>query len=536
MPLGGGGSNLSEIKIPDSIKNIGDSAFQGTAITTFDWPDAIPVIGNGTFGGCQKLKNIVIPNSLTDIGDEAFYDCKALTEISIPRSVKFLGRDVFYNCRTIKIYGFKDTKAERYAKNNDILFESFDYKVVFKNEGRTARTQWILKGENATPPPLTKDGYTLSWDGDYTDIQEDMIINAVWTKNDGGSIPPYNPEPSPVKFTVTFMDRGKVIKTEKVISGENADIPYIQRYGYDLTWDKDFSKVSSNITVNAVWTVIKPTKVTGLTAEVLAKDIRLSWDESEFAGYYLVYRKATAEKDYTQIAKTTKILWKDKNVKAGTEFQYKVYAVRSVEGKKYESDASEIVSAKIGLPEIGKIYSSGNLNYKIANNKEVTVTGAAKSVTDLTIPASVYIAGKSFKVTSIDHKSFYKNSDIVNVKIGNNVTYVGQYSFYQCPNLETVNFGKNVQIISTCAFTQCPELRNIVLPVKVKRLGAKVFYHCPKIKNLSIKSSNLEYIGKKGLAIDKGTVIKVPSEKYTVYKNMITKSGKFAATKITKLK
>ncbi|MDO4274676.1 MAG: leucine-rich repeat protein [Eubacteriales bacterium] len=576
------GSGLEKTALPDKLQHVGyaafcecsalkavqfssatplfdDMVFAYTGIETVNWPQSISVIPSGIFNSCYdlrevtipegvvkidraafsyctSLKEVSIPESMTDIGDENFWECSSLAKISIPKSVTYFGNDVFYNCRKLTVYGYTDSMAERYAHNNSVRFVSADYKVVFKNAGKTVTTQYVLKGENATPPTLTKDGYILSWDGDYTDIQEDMIINAIWTKiNGGGTIPPYNPDSSPVKYTVTFMDRGKVVKTEKVASGEGADLPFIQRYGYDLAWDKEFAKVTSDITVNAVWTVIKPSKVTSLTAEVLPKYIRLSWDESEFTGYYLVYRKLAAEKDYTQVAKTTKILWNDKTVKVGTEYQYKVLAVRSVEGKKYEGVDSEIVKAKIGTPEIGKIYTSGNLNYKVANSKEVTVTSLAKAVAELTIPASVSIAGKSFKVTAIDHKAFYKNADIINVKISNNVTYVGQYSFYQCPNLETVKFGKNVQIISTCAFAQCPELGNIVLPGKVSRLGAKVFYHCPKLKSLTIKTLKLEYIGKKGLAIDRSTVIKVPSTKYAPYKKMITKSVKFAATKVVKL-
>ena len=60
------------------------------------------------------------------------------------------------------------------------------------------------------------------------------------------------------KYTVTFKDRGKIVKTEKVKSGDAAEYQYINRKGYELSWDKDFSKITANITVNAVWAVIKP--------------------------------------------------------------------------------------------------------------------------------------------------------------------------------------------------------------------------------------------------------------------------------------
>ena len=90
-----------------------------------------------------------------------------------------------------------------------------------------------------------------------------MVINAVWTKKDnGGGNTTIIVSPSETnKYTVTFKDRGKIVKTEKVKSGDAAEYPFINRNGYELSWDKDFSKVTADITVNAVWTVIKPNKV-----------------------------------------------------------------------------------------------------------------------------------------------------------------------------------------------------------------------------------------------------------------------------------
>ena len=122
--------------------------------------------------------------------------------------------------------------AEAYAKANTIKFVSADYKVIFKDNGRTKKTEYVTEGQNATPPTLdAKAGYTLSWDTDYTNITEDMVINAVWTKKDnGGGNTTIIVSPSETnKYTVTFKDRGKIVKTEKVKSGDAAEYPFINR-------------------------------------------------------------------------------------------------------------------------------------------------------------------------------------------------------------------------------------------------------------------------------------------------------------------
>lgn len=529
-------SNLKEITLPSTITSIESGAFFNTSISGFNYPQNIDSIPINAFCG-TKLTEFSVPPKVTEINDDAFYNCTDLVKISIPESVKYIGTDVFKNCRNLTIYGYKDTAAESYAKANNIKFISADYKVIFKDNGRTQKTEYVLEGENATPPSLKeKPGYTLSWDADYTNIQEDMVINAVWTKKDnGGGNTTIIVSPSETnKYTVTFKDRGKIVKTEKVKSGDAAEYPYINRNGYELSWDKDFSKVTANITVNAVWTVIKPNKVTSLTAEVQKNSIDLSWDRAENTDYYLVYRKATSDTEYKQIKKTTKILWTDEDVEPGTEYSYKVVGVCSVDGKKYQGADSDIVTAKIGTPQIGDIYSVGDLKYKVTGAKEVSVIGLAKEEVEIKIPSAVSISGKAYKVTSVQDKAFYQNEDIVSIAIGNNVIYIGKYAFYQCPNLETVKFGKRVSVISTCAFTQCPNLENVTLPSSIRRIGAKAFYQCPSIKVLKINGSALEYVGKKGLAVNKTVTLRLPKKVYTKYRKLIKASGVYSKTKFVK--
>lgn len=531
-------SNLTEITLPLTIKNIESEAFEGTGIISFNYPQNIKYIPDSAFAS-TNLEEFSVPESVTEINDYAFGNCTKLTKISIPKSVTYIGSDVFKYCRNLTIYGYKDSAAESYAKANTINFISVDYKVVFKDNGRTQKTEYVASGQNATPPTLSsKPGYTLSWDADYTNVTEDMVVNAVWTKNDGGNgggnttiiVTPSETN----KYTVTFKDRGKIVKTEKVKSGDAAEYPYISRNGYELSWDKDFSKVTANITVNAVWTVIKPEKVTSLTAEVQKNSIDLSWDRAENTDYYLVYRKATSDTEYKQIKKITQILWTDEDVEPGTEYSYKVVGVCSVDGKKYQGADSDIVTAKIGTPQIGDVYSVGDLKYKVTGAKEVSAIGLAKEKVEINIPSAVSISGKVYKVTSVQAKAFYQNEDIVSIAIGNNVTYVGKYAFYQCPNLETVKFGKRVSVISTCAFTQCPNLESVILPASVKRLGAKVFYKCNSIRVIQIESSALEYVGKKGLAVNKTVTLRLPKKVYTRYKKLIKTSNIYSKTKFIK--
>lgn len=57
-------------------------------------------IGNGTFAGCKKLKNISF-GKIEVIGNEAFKDCESLTCVEFSKSIKNIGEDAFLNCKNL---------------------------------------------------------------------------------------------------------------------------------------------------------------------------------------------------------------------------------------------------------------------------------------------------------------------------------------------------------------------------------------------------------------------------------------------------
>ena len=89
-------------------------------------------------------------------------------------------------------------------------------------------------------------------------------------------------------------------------------------------------------------------------------------------------------------------------------------------------------------------------------------------------------------------------------------------------------------IINTCAFTQCPNLENVTLPSSIRKIGAKAFYQCTSIKIFKINGSALEYVGKKGLAINKTVTLRLPKKSYSSYRKLIKASSVYVKTKFVK--
>lgn len=77
---------LSSITLPKSLEEIGQGAFNGTALSYVDLPESLLCIGGNAFGGCPLSEaEIILPEGLTEIGEAAFPALRALT---IPASLR----------------------------------------------------------------------------------------------------------------------------------------------------------------------------------------------------------------------------------------------------------------------------------------------------------------------------------------------------------------------------------------------------------------------------------------------------------------
>ena len=139
----------------------------------------------------------------------------------------------------------KDSKV----KNGDTVYVKWTinkYTVTFMDGEKVLRAYTnVPHGSAVTAPEVPeKDGKTFSkWDKDFKNVTSDLTINAVYDVD---------------KFTVTFKDGEKVLETQTVEYEAAATAPDTARLSppegmHFAKWDKDFSKVTENMEVSAVY-------------------------------------------------------------------------------------------------------------------------------------------------------------------------------------------------------------------------------------------------------------------------------------------
>lgn len=147
------------------------------------------------------------------------------------------------------------------------------------------------------------------------------------------------------------------------------------------------------------------------------------------------------------------------------------------------ADGSSISkTVKVPHPAKGSKVKKGSNIYKITKaGSEAAFSGTTSSKGKLTVPSTVTLYGKKYKVTSIAASAFKGNKKITSVIIGKNI----------------------------------------------KKIGKNAFYKCSKLKTLTIKTKSLttKNIGSKAFTGTKIKTVKCPSGKVKKYKKILLKKG-----------
>lgn len=133
-------ARLESVSLPDSILQVGQQAFHGTAfyknsknytngvlysgkalvgvsrdVTKVEIRSGTKIIADYAFSNCDALKTAIIPKSVTGIPHGAFYGCDALENIYIPASINYIAAFAFYSCHNLSQVSFGGSLTEQEA-------------------------------------------------------------------------------------------------------------------------------------------------------------------------------------------------------------------------------------------------------------------------------------------------------------------------------------------------------------------------------------------------------------------------------------
>ena len=496
-----GKPSLKKITIPESVTEIGYSAFRCTGITSITIPNSVKNLGDRAFEECYELTSVTISNSIVTISDETFSNCISLTSVTIPNSVTQIFNNAFYNCNNLTsitlpeyIWNIGSEAFCGCEKLTSITIPKYVSCLGYNIFGGCPNlTSLIVESEN--------DNY------DSRDNCNAIIETATNTLVEGCKntvIPNSVTSIGDHAFQYCTGLTSVVIPNSVTTIGEEA-----------------FASCSELVlvTLPSSVTTIKEKAFYNINAYHQLNVINLSKTPQQIPDYLYTNCGTLHVLPNCKTAYENKEGWRHFTVIEDAELPVEVITVSTLidnisayEQQPYTREFY-IAAARSAYDALTKEQQALINNYSILYDAEnpheefkaeidglcywldktakeaEVIAGQPRYSGDVVIPATVTLEGTDYNVVKINTYAFMDCSYLTSVTIPNSVTSIDENTFHGCTRLTSVTIPNSVTSIGNNAFECCTSLASITLPNSVTSIGHKAFLECTSLASITLPNS-----------------------------------------------
>lgn len=408
-----GCKSLTSITISESTGEISDYAFANcTGLTAITVPASV-TWGNYIFAGCTGLKEATIKGSDYVVGDYAFKDCTSLAKVNFPTDLKCdVGSGAFYNCTSL---------AEITGKGGTESYAYYNCKKLTSINN------------------LLEDEYAI---GDYA-FYGCSSLKKVELSNEIGLIGSY-------AFSNCNLNELRLDQVD-----------YFRYYDSSLTGNsncKVYGKLYSSAEDIAIYNKLTFVPTDKLpqpemgTLSSAVNGLRVSWDKTDYALTYDVYRSTLVGGNYTLLKKgVSSTAYVDTTVTPGVKYYYKVIAVGEL--AKSELSEASVAGMYLKAPTFKKmvnVVSGVHVYWNAAQGaKTYSVYRSTSKTSDFTLVKSGLTATHYIDTTAASGKTYYYKVLAVNGSYSTS-SYVEPfkpYTYVGTPDITSrINKGAGIQL------------------------------------------------------------------------------------------
>ena len=417
-----------------------------------------------------------------------------------------------------------------------VYYTRDQYTVTFDGNGGTLvsgnTTQTIKYGGDAVAPTFKQTGYTMSWNRNYTKVDDNITVTAIWSANTN--------TPYQVEHYIEKLDGTYELKDidKKTGTSDSTITPSIKTYtGFTApstqttTVLPDGSQVvkyyytRNSYTVTFVTNGGDPIPTQSMKFEEALPDaIRSGFT---FKGWFSNVNLSTSITTVSAKAITVYAYWLEEN--KPSDFTYS--GTESISITAYNgTETTVVVPSYIGGISVTTIgtYAFNNCTSltSITIPNSVTSIGnyafyGCTSLTNITLPFVgatkddtkygyfPYIFGangndigawsgyvpESLKTvvitggTIIRSSAFYGCRYLTSISLPDSLTSIGGAAFQYCDALTSITIPYGVTSISSMAFKGCEDLTSITIPTSVTSIDYYAFENCTSLTSITIGNS-----------------------------------------------
>ncbi len=480
-------TSLETLEIPASVTSIGNYAFAGNVSTSLSATTAgnntlkeikflttgnIATLGKGVFQYNRALETVTLPAGLKTIGDYMFGSCSALKTIELPKELTKIGQYAFTYCTALESIHDVEIKPATETEEAQTA-KGVDFKQLPK---LTSIGNYAFRYCKALEAVQLSSKITTYGTYIFADGGVQYVFFEDGQKTGGGNYMfQNNPTLKEVTLYSSITKYGtnlfKNTGVEKINFLQSGSTPFSTFNGGTSMFADCKSLKSVELPVITTWASSMFQNCTALESVTLPEGVTNLNATSLFSG-------CTALKEVT-IPSTVGTI-------AGSVFAN----CTSLEKVTFATDDSGATAVKL---DGTKIFST------------------CTSLKSVVIPATVTITSKATnlfeKCTALESVIFEENAN------GNGLTLLPNYAFDGCKSLKTVKLPTTVTELGTYVFRDCTELNDLTFESTLAEDGVT-------------KVWNLEKIGNYAFANTKSlTTLEMPSSVKTFGTYMFNKSG-----------
>lgn len=404
----------------------------------------LTIIGESAFALSEKLKSIILPDTIAKIDIGAFSVCENLLEITIPKNVTSIEACAFGLCTKLKKFSGKYASEDGLSLIINGVLNQFALGCKLK--------------EYTIPSEATEIGWSS-----FSESQLEKVVLHDKIKKIGHSA------------FCGCVNLYEINIPNNVTSIE--DVAF-----QDCTALKDISIPKS---VNL-----------GINVFEGCNDVSVTYDD-ESIGY-------SKDTDLKQLmAKyTSRENQSEGYVYSGDESAKIIHipdGVSLIKSDAFE-DCQEVeviyIPSSVKEVEDGAFCGLNNLCRFVSDNasedgrcliiKNTLFGFAGKDIYQYTLPNNI---------TNIAPMVFGYNRDLRSIDISDGVRKIGYQVFWMCENLERITLPNSLKVIEESAMGGCESLKNIIIPDSVKVIEDAIFYDCTQLEEVTLPSNLLAING-----------------------------------------